>query len=270
MYQFHNGNTITGTQVDGFDAIMVCSIFQSLQMANSQVHHMQVITLAGTVGGIIVATKYGQLFQLPGSHTPDVGHQVVGNTVGIVTQQAGCMGTDGVKVPQQNGTEVGMGGAVVGQDPLDHDFGPAIRRRRLDSRHLFLVRMGIIGSIDSRGGRENQFLAASLLHDFQQSHGAVQIVAVILEGLPDTLTHSLKACKMDNSVDLVVLKYLPQFFFIGAVDLIEGRYTSGDLTDPLPHIPARIAEIVHDNGMMACIHQFHDGMAADIAGTAGN
>ena len=72
--QFQNRNTVAGTQVDGLDTLMLCSIFQSLQVANCQVHNMQIITLAGAVGCLIVTTENGQLFQLTGCYAADVRH----------------------------------------------------------------------------------------------------------------------------------------------------------------------------------------------------
>ena len=59
---------------------------------------MEIVALAGAVGGGIVAAEDGQLFQLACGHTTDVRHQIVGDTVGIITQQAGFMGTNGIEV----------------------------------------------------------------------------------------------------------------------------------------------------------------------------
>ena len=229
---------------------------------------MKVVPLAGTVGGIIVAAKDGQLLQLTCGHTANVRHQVIGDAVGIVAQQTGLMSTDGIEVAQQDRAEVRVCGAVVGQNPLDHHLGPAIGRRRLNGRHFFLVGMGIVGTVNSCRRREYQLFAACLLHDFQKGQGAVQIISVILQRLPDTLTHGLETGKVDHGINFVVLEDLLQFHFVSAVDLIECGHSACDLTDPVAYIPAGVAEIIHDDGMVACVHQFHNGMAADIAGAA--
>ena len=226
---------------------------------------MEVVPLAGAVGGIIVTAEDGQLFQLPCSHTANVRHQIVGDAVGIVAQQAGLMGTDGIKVAQQDGAEVRVCSAVVSQNPLDHHLGPAVRRRRLNGRHLLLVGMGIVGTVNGSRGREHQLLTARLFHDLQKCQSAVQIVSVILQRLPDTLAHCLKACKVDHGINFVVLEYLQQFLLVRTVDLIKSRNSTSNLTDPVADIPAGVAEIIHNDRMVACVHQFHYGMAADIA-----
>ena len=229
---------------------------------------MKVVPLAGTVRGVIVTAEDGQFFQLTSSHTANVRHQVVGDTIGIIAQQTGLVGTDRIEITQQDRAEVRVCGAVVGQNPLDHHLCPAIGRRRLNGRHLLLVGMGIVGTVNGSRGREYQLLTACLLHDLQKCQGAVQIIPVILQRLPDTLAHCLKACKVDHSIDFVVLEDLLQFHFVSAVDLIECGHSACDLTDPVAYIPAGVAEIIHDDGMVACVHQFHNGMAADITGAA--
>ena len=269
MDQFQHGDTVSGTQVDGLYAFPVRSKLQSLQVSHRQVHHMEVISLAGTVGSGVIAAEDGQFLQLSRSHTADVGHQVIGNAVGVVPQQTGFMGTDGVKVAQQHGTEIRMGRHIVGKDPLNHHLGPAVGAGGLDGRHLFLIRMGVVGAIDRCGGGEDKLLATELLHHFQQRHGAVQIVTVVLQRLFHTLTHRLKGRKVDDGVDLVGREHRPQAILILAVQLIEGRACTGDGFDPVNYLCLCVGQIVHDHRPVTCLNEFHYGMAADVSGTAG-
>ena len=69
-------------------------------MTQCQIYHMNIVPYAGAVRGGVVVTKHAQLLQLTHSHLGNVGHQVVGNAVGILAHGAALVGADGVKVPQ--------------------------------------------------------------------------------------------------------------------------------------------------------------------------
>ena len=58
------------------------------------------------------------LLQLADSDLGDVGHKVVGDAVGVLADQAGRMGADGVEVAQQRNIQLGVSLAAVGQDAL--------------------------------------------------------------------------------------------------------------------------------------------------------
>ena len=107
MDKFQNGNAMSCPQINGLYTGMGCGIFQRFQMSNRQINHVEVIPLAGAVRCGIVAAEDGQLLQLSRSHAPDIWHQVVGNTVGIVSQQAGLVGPNGIEIPQQDRTKSG-------------------------------------------------------------------------------------------------------------------------------------------------------------------
>ena len=102
MDKFQNGNAMSCSQVNSLHTGMGCGIFQRFQMSNGQIDHMEVIPLAGAVRRWIVTTKDGQFFQLSRRNPAYIRHQIVGDSVGIVSQKARLMGTDGIKVPQQN------------------------------------------------------------------------------------------------------------------------------------------------------------------------
>ena len=180
------------------------------------------------------------------------------------------MGTDGIEIAQQHRTEVGMCCHIVGQNSLDHDLGPAVGAGGLDGRHFFLVGMGIVGTVDRRGGGENKLLAVKFLHHFQQGEGAVQIVAVVLQGLLDALAHCLKCGKVNDRIDFVGSKNLAQCVFVLAVQLVKSRAGAGDGFNAIDDLCLGIGQIIHNDGLMACLNQFHHGMAADITGAAGN
>ena len=60
-------------------------------MAAGQVDNMDVVAHAGAVGGRVVIAKDVDLLQLADSDLGDVGHEVVGDAVGVLADQAdGC------------------------------------------------------------------------------------------------------------------------------------------------------------------------------------
>ena len=87
---------------------------------------MDVIAHAGAVGGGIVVAEDVHLFQLAHGHLGDVGHQVVGDAVGVLADQAGLVGTDGVEVAQQGHVQGGVSLADIGQDALGKGLGGAV------------------------------------------------------------------------------------------------------------------------------------------------
>lgn len=97
MNQFQNRDTVTRAEINCLYPSMVCGIVQRLQVSYRQINYMEIIPLAGAVRRRIVAAEDGQLLQLSRSHAADVRHQIVGNTVGIVSQQAGFVSANGVK-----------------------------------------------------------------------------------------------------------------------------------------------------------------------------
>ena len=57
-------------------------------MTLGQIDHMDVITHAGAVGGIVVIAEYGKLLALADGDLSDIRQQIVRNAVGILTDQA--------------------------------------------------------------------------------------------------------------------------------------------------------------------------------------
>ncbi len=94
-------------------------------MAAGQVHHVDVVTHTGAVRGGIVVAKDVYLFQLAHGHLGDVGHQVVGDAVGVLADEAGLMGTNGVEVAQQGHVQAGVSLAHILQDALGKHLGRA-------------------------------------------------------------------------------------------------------------------------------------------------
>ena len=82
-------------------------------VALGQVHHVDIIPHAGAVGSGIVVAEDVDLLPLAHHGLGDVGHQVVGDAVGVLTDFAALVGAHGVEVPQQHRVEILVGVGAV-------------------------------------------------------------------------------------------------------------------------------------------------------------
>ena len=130
--------------------------------------------------------------------------------------------------------------------------------------------MGIVRAVHCCRGGKHQFPAAELLHHFYKGQRCVQVIAIVLQGLLDTLAHSLKAGKVDHGVNIIIMEDFPELFFVCAVHPVEGDTLSGDLLNAVNDFNLGVGQVIHNDNLMSCIQQFHSGMAADISGTACN
>ena len=98
-------NTVadTGSQIiDPDTALLFGQLVQCLYMAVCQVYHVNVITDTGSVRSVIVIAEYAQAYQLANCHLCNVRKQVVRDTLRILTDTAGLMSSDRVKVAKQH------------------------------------------------------------------------------------------------------------------------------------------------------------------------
>jgi hypothetical protein len=98
------------TQVDGL-AAHVGQAFHGPLMALGEVHHVDVVAQPRAVGHGVVAVPHAELLELAGGHLEQEGHQVVGNTVGILADQAALVGSHRIEVAKQAHV---LGGAMDG------------------------------------------------------------------------------------------------------------------------------------------------------------
>ncbi len=75
---------------------------------------------------------------------------------------------------------------------------------------------------------------------------------------------------MNNCIDLLFCKYMAKLIPACTVDLVERRGLTSNFCDIAHSRVVCIIQIVSNDDFVACIQQFHSGMAADIAGATGN
>ena len=97
-----NAVTVAGAQVADEEAALGFQLFQGGHMALGQVHHVDIVPDAGAVRGVIVISVDMDFFQLAHGDFRNIGHQIVGNAVGVLSDEAGLVGPNGVEVAKQS------------------------------------------------------------------------------------------------------------------------------------------------------------------------
>ena len=234
---------------------------------------MDVIAHAGAVGGGVVVAKDLNGLELAHGNLRDIGHQVVGDALGVLADQARRMGADGVEVAEQHNVPLGVGGVNVHKDLLNHPLGPAIGV----GRGLLGVFLGdgrvIRIAVDGRGAREDDGLAAMVAHNVDEHQGVLDVVVVVLDGLAHRLADGLKAGEVDDAVDLMGIEDLVHGIAVEHVGLVEGEVLGGlvahDGLDTVDGDGAGVGEVVDDDDLVATLEQLNDGVRADKAGATG-
>ena len=263
-----------GAQVKDLDAGLAVHPVERGHVTRGQIAHMDVVANAGTIGrGVVVAKDLNGL-ELANGDLGDVGHQVVGDTLGVLADQARRMGTDGVEVTEQHDIPFGVGGVNVHKDLLDHPLGPTIGVGRGLLRILLGDGRVVRVAVDGRGAREDDGLAAMVAHDVDEHQGVLDVVVVVLDGLAHRLADGLKAGKVDDAVDLMGIEDLVHRIAVEHVGLVEGEVLGGlvahDGLDAVDGDGAGVGEIIDDDDLVATLEQLNDGVRADKAGATGN
>ena len=102
MDNIQNGIAPSGTQVEHLHTTALLNGLQGFHMSLRKVDHMDIVSHTGAVRCIVVVPEHVQMIQLAHRHLRDVGHQIVGHAVGVLPDQPRLVGTNGVKIPQQD------------------------------------------------------------------------------------------------------------------------------------------------------------------------
>ena len=240
-------------------------------MAAGQVHDVDVVAHTGAVGGGVVVAEDVDFFQLADGDLGDVGHQVIGDAVGVLADEAGLVGTDGVEVTQQGHVQLRVSLADIGQDALGEGLGGAVGVGSGTNGEI--LGDGHRGGVAVDGGRraEHEVVAVVAAHHVQNDQCAVQVVVVVFDGLGDALADSLVGGELDDGVDVRALgEDLLHVLVSGHIRIVEAEVLPGDLLDAVEHHRGSIVVVVCHHHIVACVQQLDAGMAANITGTAGN
>ena len=259
---------MTGTYIVNGDTLLGNDSLQCCYVSACQVNNVDIVAYASTVVCVVVVTEYAQFSTLAYGCLCDVGHQVVGDTVGILADGTALVSTDGVEVAEQNDVPFVVGLLYVHQNLLKHRLGLSVG--------VGAMALGaLLGDGDDSGitvngsaGRENHVLATVLAHYVNQNESTVHVVLIVLQRLCAALANSLETGKVDTCVELVLVEYLLQTFAVADVHLVEGNLLADNLCNALQRDRRRVVQIVNNYCLVTSLGQFNQGVASDKACTA--
>jgi hypothetical protein len=104
-------------------------------------------------------------------------------------------------------------------------------------------------------------------HGLQQSDGAADVDAPVLEGDLARLADSLQGSKVDNIVDVRVLgKDVFEGLLVGDVGVVEDGSLAADGLDAVEDFLGRVVEVVDNDDLVVGLEQGEGCEAADVSG----
>ena len=230
---------------------------------------MDIVAHAGAVMRGVVTAEHRELRPLAHRHLRDEGHEVVGDAARILADAARGMSAHRVEVAQDADRPLGRGHGQIIEHVLDVPLGATVGVGGAGGEVFADGHAGRI-AVDGGRGAEHQAARPGLFQAFQQHHGTADVVAVIGQRLGHRLAHGLEAGEVDGGVDRVLGQQTTQRVAVARIALHQGGAAAGNLGDAVHHLGRTVAEVVEDDHVMASGQQLHDGVGADVTGTAGH
>ena len=117
-------------------------------MAESEVDNVDIVTHACSVGSIIVTAENAEEFSSADCNLCDIGNEVVGDSVGVFTDSAALVSTDGVKVAEKADALFVIRSIEVLEDSFDIKFCCAVGVCCFAFRHIFFERRGVFAAVN--------------------------------------------------------------------------------------------------------------------------
>ena len=242
-------------------------------MALGQVDHVDVVAHAGAVVRGIVVAEHADAFQLAYGHLRNVGQQVVGDALGILADQAALVRADGVEIAQQHNVPFVVAHVQVGQHLLQHGLRPAVGIRGVVLRAILGDGDELRLAVHRGARREHEVLHAVRAGHVAQGQRAREVIPVVFQRLLHAFAHGLEAGEVDDGVHVVLGEDAVERRAIEDVRLVEFQAVvvcrqAGDLSHPVKRELARVAQVVHNDHVVALIQQFDAGVTSDEPGSA--
>ena len=239
-------------------------------MGVGQVGDVDVVPHAAAVAGVVVVAEDGHLAPLAGGHLGDDGHEIGGLVAGVLADFSAGVGAGGVEVAQQDGAEVGEGRAGVVEDVLADLLGAGVGALGLFAGGFLRYRQLVGVAVDGAAATEDQVtvaLAAQPLDDVEQ---AVEVIAVVGQGLVDAVAHGLESGEVDGAVEVVLGEELAGGLGVGQVGDVVRHPLAGDGFDAVQDARLGVVVVVRADDGEAVLEQVDDGVAADEPGAPGD
>lgn len=250
--------------VDG-EALALLDGLQCGDVSGGEVHDVDVVAHSGAVGGVIVVAKDSQLLASANGGLGDVGHEVVGDAVGVLAYESALVRPDGVEVAQQHHVPLIVGVLHVDEHLLEHALGLTVG--------VGAVALGAFLGDGDDGGvaiyccrrREDDVLAAVAAHRVEEHKGGVHVVLVVLERLGDALAHGLESGEVNHGVDVVLLKDGVHSLAVAHVGLDKRHRLADDFLHAPQCLGLRVYKVINHDHLVAGLVEFDDCVAANVS-----
>ena len=265
-----NGIAVAGTDVIDSEAALALNGFQGADMGAGKVNDVDIVAHSCAIGGVVVVTKDAQLLTLAYGYLGDVGHQVIGDTVGILAYQAALVCADGVEIAEEYDVPLLVGTLEVHQDFFQHALGLSVGISTMPLGTL--LGDGDDGgiAIDGSGGGEDDVLASVLTELVEQHEGTVHVVLVIFQGFGNALADGFQTGKVDAGIELVLVHDGGQCRTVADIDFVEGNFFADDGGHTYQGFFLAVHEVVNNNHFVTCFVKFNEGVGTDVTGSACN
>ena len=267
MHEFEHAGSFAGAEVELVAAGPSHGVPQRSQVPVGEVDDVDVIAKAGPVRRRVVAAENVEVLPASDGHLRDEGHQIVRDAGRILADLT--MRPDRIEIPQQAHRPVVVGDGDVGQDLLHHQLGAAVRIRRAEGGVLpdrNRIRIPVHGC----RGTEHDGAYTRLEHGLQQNDRSADVVVVVRQWSCDRFPDGFHAGEVDDRIDAVLGEQLVQQCAVADISGDVTRTDAGDALDPAQHAGLGIGEVVDDDRLDTGFDELHDGVAADVAGPAGD
>ncbi|ABA48535.1 hypothetical protein BURPS1710b_3148 [Burkholderia pseudomallei 1710b] len=268
-HDFEHAVAAARAEVDGEARVAALERVERRDVAAREIDDVDVIAHAGAVGRRVVAAEHAQLLELAHRDLRDVRHQVVRNAGRVLADEAAFVRADRIEVAQRRDAPGRIGGFDIAQDLLGHQLRLAVRVGRR-KRERLVDRRALGYAVYGRRRAEHDPLHGALAHHAQQRQQAVEVVAVVLDGLRDRFADRLQRREMDRGRDRMRVEDPRERALVAHVGFVKRRRLAGDLLDPRDRLALAVDEVVGDHDVVAVREQLDGGVRTDIARAAGD
>ena len=190
-------------------------------MAFSKVYNMDIIPHTGAVRSIVIIAEYAQPLQLANRNLGDIRHQIIRDSLWILSDAPALMRAYRVEVPQQDNVPFWMGLLKVRHNLLHHGLSPSVWIGALSLRTLFCDRNNLRASVYRGRRTEYDVLHAHFVHHAHQGQCSGYIVMVVFQWLLYRFPNCFQRRTMDDSIDTLCLKHCFQRVCVQYIAFIE-------------------------------------------------
>ena len=124
-------------------------------------------------------------------------------------------------------------------------------------------------TIDGAGTGEDDMLNAMCLHLFEEGNQRHEVITIIEEWLLHGFTYCLAGCKVNHSLNIcITIHHVGQSRSIIAVHLFKVGLLTHNSSYTIQHILVGIAQVIHNDYIVALLYEFDHRMRTDISCTA--